>query len=44
MDQIYLVKLHGKSNSEFAKVSLKWINHVEQYKWYLGVTCNLLNI
>ena len=38
MDQIYLVKLHGKSNSEFAKVSLKWINHVEQYKWYLGVS------
>ena len=46
MDQIYLVKLYGKlvqnpiynptQKSIFAKVSLRWINHVSQYKWYLG--------
>jgi hypothetical protein len=38
MDQIYLLKLHGKlANTEsFAKVSLKWLDQVEQHKWYLG--------
>jgi uncharacterized protein YkuJ len=38
MDQIYLLKLHGKLATEeiFAKVSLRWFNQVEEHKWYLG--------
>ena len=38
MDQIYLLKLHGKLTNEesFAKVSLRWLDQVDQHKWYLG--------
>jgi len=38
MDQIYLLKLHGKlaTDESFAKVSLKWIDLVDKHKWYLG--------
>jgi hypothetical protein len=39
MDQIYFLKLHGKLTTDetFAKVNIRWINDVEQYKWYLGI-------
>ncbi len=38
MDQYYLVELHGKSvkTPTFAKISLRWIDHIIQHKWYLG--------
>jgi len=40
MEQVYLLQLHGKlaeSNpNSTAKVSLRWINEVDQYKWYIG--------
>jgi len=39
MEQIYLLKLYGKlANSEsFAKVDIRWLNQVDQHKWYLGL-------
>ena len=38
MEQIYLLKLYGKlANAEsFAKVDIRWLNQVDQHKWYLG--------
>ncbi len=38
MSDFYLLQLHGKlaTDDSFAKVSLRWISHVEQHKWYLG--------
>ena len=38
MNEVYYLKLHGKlANTEsFAKVSLRWFNQVDQYKWYIG--------
>jgi hypothetical protein len=38
MEQIYLLKLYGKlTNAEsFAKVDIRWLNQVDQHKWYLG--------
>lgn len=40
MENYYLLQLVGKnpdSANKFAKVSLDKINHVTQYKWYLGL-------
>jgi hypothetical protein len=40
MEQVYLLELHGKlatlNPNPTAKVSLRWINEVDQYKWYIG--------
>jgi len=40
MDQIYLLQLYGKIADKhpnpIAKVNLKWINYLSQYKWYIG--------
>jgi hypothetical protein len=41
MDQVYYLQLHGKlaeisEQTPVAKVNLKWINEVEQHKWYIG--------
>jgi len=40
MNDIYLVKLHGKLAdimiNPYAKINVKWINHIIMFKWYVG--------
>lgn len=41
MNQVYYLQLHGKlslnHSNPFAKISLRWVNDVEQHKWYIGL-------
>jgi hypothetical protein len=37
MEDIFLLKLYGSlAIDSYAKINIKWLNNVEQYKWYLG--------
>jgi hypothetical protein len=40
MENTYYIQLYGKLSethqNPFAKVSLQWVNEVDQYKWYIG--------